>query len=395
MKYFLPIPVVFLAMMFAGCSDHNPNNVLNPNSPNYVGDSLAQLDANANGIADVLEFSSSLTISSGSSDSIASSSSVAISSSSLIASACAGNEIPISITNGYFDPQDTSQLCAAQGAVLVAVSSAPNGMCFDSWNALPSAVSYVSGNNATYDVIEVKLDSGDAISTMQTLVANFVVCPGAVSSSSVVISSSVALSSSTAILSSSSAAVGNQGDTLVIDGRDGQKYHSVKIGALVWMTENLRFAISGQSAPCAHIAAGPTLTASESSTDCNESGRYYTWAQAMDADESYNSIAYDGTVSQGICPEGWRLPTTAEYRTTTASVALDSTSVLQNGAFNNGLFNTGFYWTVDVSGAVAVDQSYCSTGNIGCGVAWIYHKGAAGYNQNNNKAEGLPLRCVR
>ena len=68
------------------------------------------------------------------------------------------------------------------------------------------------------------------------------------------------------------------------DPRDGQSYDIVKIGSLTWFAENLNFATEGSVCP------------EGDNRNCDRYGRLYTW-----------------DVAQGICPEGWRLPDSADF----------------------------------------------------------------------------------
>ena len=68
------------------------------------------------------------------------------------------------------------------------------------------------------------------------------------------------------------------------DPRDGQSYDIVKIGGLTWFAENLNFATEGSVCP-----EGDTRK-------CSEYGRLYTWDDARTS-----------------CPEGWRLPDSADF----------------------------------------------------------------------------------
>ena len=70
------------------------------------------------------------------------------------------------------------------------------------------------------------------------------------------------------------------------DPRDGQSYDIVKIGSLTWFAENLNFATGGSVCP------------EGDSRKCSEYGRLYTWDDARTA-----------------CPEGWRLPDSADFAT--------------------------------------------------------------------------------
>ena len=70
------------------------------------------------------------------------------------------------------------------------------------------------------------------------------------------------------------------------DPRDGQSYDIVKIGERTWFAENLNFATEGSVCP------------EGDNRKCSEYGRLYTWDDARTA-----------------CPEGWRLPDSADFAT--------------------------------------------------------------------------------
>ena len=100
------------------------------------------------------------------------------------------------------------------------------------------------------------------------------------------------------------------------DLRDGQDYRVMKIGEQIWMAENLAYndsTYSGQG----------KINCWTSADSCKWSGRYYTWAAAMDSAGIYSSnglgCGNGKTCSptypvRGICPEGWHLPDTTEWR---------------------------------------------------------------------------------
>lgn len=102
------------------------------------------------------------------------------------------------------------------------------------------------------------------------------------------------------------------------DERDGQTYKTVKIGRQKWMVQNLNFAY-----------LQPTETEDSSSycyedlpENCEKYGRLYLWSAAMDSvglySESgkgcgYMEICDSPDFVQGVCPNGWHLPTEDEF----------------------------------------------------------------------------------
>ncbi len=110
--------------------------------------------------------------------------------------------------------------------------------------------------------------------------------------------------------SSSSGGSGNQFNpniqyTQFTDSRDGKTYKSVVIGTQTWMAENLNYNAEGsrcygEGRPVYDYETGAsiTLTDSEIQANCAKYGRFYSWSVAMAA-----------------CPDGWHLPSDAEWAT--------------------------------------------------------------------------------
>lgn len=95
------------------------------------------------------------------------------------------------------------------------------------------------------------------------------------------------------------------------DARDGKTYKTVTIKDQTWMAENLNYEVENSS--CAE----------GDSENCEAFGRLYTWTAAMDSATTgcgytvvcdlADSIAQPKV--QGICPEGWHIPTDSEWDT--------------------------------------------------------------------------------
>ncbi len=82
----------------------------------------------------------------------------------------------------------------------------------------------------------------------------------------------------------------------ITDHRDSQIYSVVKIGCQCWMARNLNF-------------AGTGTCYKDLPENCEVYGRLYTWEEAMNG-QPHNNLAD----IKGICPDGWHLPSSWEFR---------------------------------------------------------------------------------
>jgi uncharacterized protein (TIGR02145 family) len=104
-----------------------------------------------------------------------------------------------------------------------------------------------------------------------------------------------------------------------IDGRDGHEYKIVKIGEQWWMAENLAYlpfvntltdSSIMQSRCYVYDFAGTNVEVAKATENYRTYGVLYNWASAMNG--SPGSDASPSGV-QGACPEGWHLPSDAEW----------------------------------------------------------------------------------
>ena len=112
------------------------------------------------------------------------------------------------------------------------------------------------------------------------------------------------------------------------DDRDGKTYKTVQIGSQTWMAENLNYF------PCDGMwddwEWNSTACYNDDSANCEKYGRLYTWAFAMDSAAYFSEGGKgcgDGKMCsptylvRGVCPEGWHLPSDAEWLTLEEFVA--------------------------------------------------------------------------
>ena len=92
---------------------------------------------------------------------------------------------------------------------------------------------------------------------------------------------------------------------------DGNQYSTVKIGDQVWMSQDLKVT---------HLPDGSDLSTYDillkKPAYLTFSGKVYYNAAA-----AQNGTFETGTTTQGICPDGWHLPTSKEWQTLVSYLA--------------------------------------------------------------------------
>jgi len=134
-------------------------------------------------------------------------------------------------------------------------------------------------------------------------------------------SSSSNIISSSANVVSSSAGVAYSNN--LVDSRDGKTYKTVMIGTKVWMAENLNYDVpnAGMGSKCYGEGGAIKVGANGEQMDyrylekewqaaCAKYGRLYDWTTVM-AGAASSSKNPSGV--RGICPEGWHVPSDAEW----------------------------------------------------------------------------------
>lgn len=175
------------------------------------------------------------------------------------------------------------------------------------------------------------------------------------------------------------------------DSRDGEIYTSVQIGNLIWMAENMRLNLPGSYV--------------NPDQPDKKYGRFYNWNQA-----------------QQVCPEGWQLPTDADWRNLERILGMSlndldkkfyrgegiGTKLKSNEGWSSGECNNNSGFNALAAGYYAAyDKSYRELGQSA--VFWS----SSGINQNlktyrylvadsttvysyySNKSYAYSCRCVK
>lgn len=112
--------------------------------------------------------------------------------------------------------------------------------------------------------------------------------------------------------------VGGSGSSFT-DSRDGNVYQTTIIGNQVWMAENLKYlpsvvgpSIASESTPYYYVYGydGTDVNAAKATSNYTTYGALYNWTAVM---SGAASSTLNPSAVQGVCPEGWHLPSDAEW----------------------------------------------------------------------------------
>ncbi|MCL2283701.1 MAG: fibrobacter succinogenes major paralogous domain-containing protein [Fibromonadales bacterium] len=191
----------------------------------------------------------------------------------------------------------------------------------------------------------------------------------------------------------------------VIDSRDGKTYKTVVIGTQTWMAENLNYDVPNNATDVCY----DNLT-----SNCTKYGRLYNWATAMNIDAAYNNSSYTASAKhKGVCPDGWHIPSYAEWTIlynynggSSVGEKLKATNGWNNGngtddyGFSALPGGIGFSSNGSFSNAGSISIWWSSTeSDIGPGFAWrLRIEGSPSAfmdNYGNDKSTLHSVRCLK
>lgn len=128
----------------------------------------------------------------------------------------------------------------------------------------------------------------------------------------------------------------------ITDARDGQVYRTITVEGMTWLQQDLKYEAPGSICPDSTCAL-----------------RLYSWSTAMGVDSLFDTtlLGSGNGVRQGVCPEGWHVPTTQDWRVFLKIGQYGSCGVNDTGGFGlNGWYSSlngrqGTYWIDDEMGS--------------------------------------------
>jgi uncharacterized protein (TIGR02145 family) len=203
----------------------------------------------------------------------------------------------------------------------------------------------------------------------------------------------------------------------ITDVRDGKTYSTVQIGTLCWMAQNLN--IGTRIDGLTNQTQNGTLEKwcyNDNETSCNTYGALYQW------DEMMNYLPAE--VTQGVCPNGWHLPSEAEWCTmsTYIDATVDCAAFGSSGTDAGGkMKETGTtHWLPPNEGAnnssgftalpggYGIDYNiFNNIGNLGYFWSSTQNDGTTAWSRvlissavtvfkfNMNKSYGYSVRCIK
>lgn len=112
-----------------------------------------------------------------------------------------------------------------------------------------------------------------------------------------------------------------------VDARDGHTYKVVKIGEQVWMAENLALEADSLSFCFDNLPS-----------NCDVYGRLYPWDVVVNGEKPTKVEPLAQQEVQGICPEGWRVPSMWDFKELGAFVSKE----LGYEEFEYGYYDIGY-----------------------------------------------------
>jgi uncharacterized protein (TIGR02145 family) len=190
--------------------------------------------------------------------------------------------------------------------------------------------------------------------------------------------------------------------------RDGNAYPTFTIWGQTWMAENLRVTHYRNGEAIPNVTSNASWEALSTGAYC-----WYNNDQATNAKYGVLYNWYTVNDSRGLCPQGWHVPTGADWNTLTAylggaSVAggkMKSVSALWESPNTDATNNSGFSglpgglrWDDGTSNQMRMDGYWWSSTEYSSNEVWFCDlyccDGSAGFSAFDKRC-GFSVRCLR
>ena len=131
-------------------------------------------------------------------------------------------------------------------------------------------------------------------------------------------------------------------DSMVTDPRDNNVYRTVVINGKRVFAENLRYA---DSAAVHNLRGRQIRCYGDEAKNCEIGGGYYTWTAAMNLNGQWGSYSAETLIKdphQGICPEGWHVPSGTEWMELFSGVDYADQQMIGFSRWNTATDASGF-----------------------------------------------------
>ncbi|MBQ2351534.1 MAG: hypothetical protein II394_04910, partial [Bacteroidales bacterium] len=202
------------------------------------------------------------------------------------------------------------------------------------------------------------------------------------------------------------------------DTRDGRSYDYVIIGEQTWMAENLRYDNSGSMTVALSNEQSETdpylYYPNGDSQNLETYGYLYNWPAAMNGAESSDA---NPSGVQGICPDGWHLPSNAEWtqlvetlgdEANAGAMLAGNASMWTAGTltaseyFGTSSFNalpSGYYYPGDYGGFGSTTSFWSTTEDIESNtrvyLRGVDNSGTSLSRSRGSKTYGFSVRCIK
>ena len=225
-------------------------------------------------------------------------------------------------------------------------------------------------------------------------------------------------SNSTTLTQTTSVCPFTCGTSLLTDTRDNKTYSTVQIGTQCWMKQNLNYGTYVTNTTGQTPSGIQKYCYSNNTANCTTYGGLYIWSEIMNGSVGCNGISSlqpaCSTPVQGICPDGWHLPSHYEWTVLERTVGLcpgcfpyntttkgwlgtnEGTNLKSSGSSGfeglyAGIYYGGFKYMGDFS-------NYWTSSQYSANYSWyrcLRFIKTSSYRWEIEKTTGLSVRCIK